>query len=158
MKLILLILLMFTFANILFAQETGGPYSHDENTVLLMHFDADAINSANVGNNGIIHGSGITYESGIHGQALRLNNSTADKQLWIEVSFYDELNFSNEFSVECWFKINSWGDEHTKYPVILRKGDNWDEDYGISLNSNNASLGTAGIYNANCRHEKVFQL
>jgi hypothetical protein len=97
-------LIILLIANLANAQENGGPYTPDENTVLLMHFDGDANNSASVGNNGIEHGSGVSYETGVHGQALRLDNSTADKQSWIEVPFYEELNLTDEFSVEFWFK------------------------------------------------------
>ena len=94
MKTILSIIFAFLTFSIALAQETGGPYTTDANTVLLMHFDGDANNSANVGNDGIVHGSGVSYESGVHGQSLRLDNSTSDKQSWIEVPFYDELNIS----------------------------------------------------------------
>ncbi len=140
MKQILSVLFIFTFANTLLAQENGGPYLQDENTVLLMHFDGDASNSANVGNDGINHGSGVSYESGIHGQSLRLDNTTSDKQSWIEVPFYDELNFTEEFSIECWFKINSWGENHTEFPFILKKGESWQADYDIVLNPEQESL------------------
>ncbi len=129
-----------------FAQETGGPYTTDENTVLLMHFDGDATNSANIGNNGIAHGSGVTYETGVHGQALRLDNTTADKQSWIEVPFYNGLSFSEEFSIECWFKINSWGDNQTRTPFLLKKGESWPSDYEIQLNEEYSSLSA----NLNC--------
>ncbi len=136
--LIILLGLLSTFN--LFSQQTGGPYTPDNNTVLLMHFNGDVTNSANVGNNGIEHGSGVSYETGIHGQSLRIDNSTSDKQSWIEVPFYDELNFTDEFSIECWFKINSWGEDHTGMPFLLRKGEGWPADYDILLNPESLSL------------------
>lgn len=86
-----------------------------------MHFDGNATNLAAVRNNGIAHGTGVSYETGIHGQCLRLNNSTADKQSWVEVPFYDELNFSEEFAVECWFKINSWGENTNGARILFKK-------------------------------------
>ncbi len=133
MKTFYTFLIILLIANLAISQENGGPYTPDANTVLLMHFDGNATNSASVGNNGIVHGTGVSYETSIHGQCLRLNNSTADKQSWIEVPFYDELNFTEEFSIECWFKLNSWGENHTKFPIILKKGENWQADYQIQL-------------------------
>ncbi|MCF8357093.1 MAG: C10 family peptidase, partial [Melioribacteraceae bacterium] len=135
MKSIFLFLSLLFIGIISFSQETGGPYIPDENTVLLMHFDGNATNSANVGSDGIEHGSGISYEDGVHGQCLRLDNSTPDKQSWIEVPFYDELNFTEEFSIECWFKINSWGNDHTYIPTLFKKGENWPADYDSGLGS-----------------------
>ncbi len=62
---ILAIFILWSFSN---AQENGGPYTPDGNTVLLMHFDGNTTNSANVGNNGIAHGSGVSYATdGVHG-------------------------------------------------------------------------------------------
>lgn len=119
---IIILFCFFLSANFLLAQENGGPYIPDENTVLLMHFDGNAVNSADVGVDGIVHGSGVSYETGIHGQCLRLDNSTADKQSWIEVSFYDELNFTEEFSIECWFKINSWGEFGGNKTLFQKEG------------------------------------
>ncbi|WP_321373029.1 LamG-like jellyroll fold domain-containing protein [uncultured Draconibacterium sp.] len=133
MKTLTLILFCLFVSKFVIAQETGGPYTTDENTVLLMHFDGDATNSSGIGNNGLTHGSGVSYEAGIHGQALRLDNSTADKQSWIEVPFYDELNITEEFSIECWFKINSWGEDHTYTPILFRKGEAWSADYSAGL-------------------------
>ena len=128
----------FTIGDLIPDQEDGGPYLSDENTVLLMHFENNVINSAGVGNNGLIHGSGISYETSLegHGNCIRIDNSTSDKQSFIEIPFYDELNFTEEFSIELWFKINSWGEQHTEFPRILRKkGDTWDPDYEILLDT-----------------------
>ncbi|MBT3800367.1 MAG: T9SS type A sorting domain-containing protein [Bacteroidetes bacterium] len=142
-----LLLFIIVFLN-LSAQENGGPYTPDNNTVLLMHFENNANNSASVGNNGIIHGSGISYETSLsnHGKCIRIDNSTSSKQSWIEVPFYNDLNFSTGFAIECWFKINSWGQNHTEYPIILRKGDNWPADYEITFSSASNSMQA----NANC--------
>jgi|GEM_PF-1557979 len=133
MKTFTLTLICFSILNFVYAQENGGPYTSDDNTVLLMHFDGNANNSAGVGNDGIEHGTGVSYETGVHGQALRLDNSTSDKQSWMEVPFFDELNISEEFSMECWFKINSWGEDQTYYPVLFRKGEAWPADYSAGL-------------------------
>lgn len=146
MKTFSIVLFCLFFSTIAVAQENGGPYSPDENTVLLMHFDGDATNSADVGNDGTEHGTGVSYEAGVYGQALRLDNSTSDKQSWIEVPFYDELNFSDEFSIECWFKINTWGDAHTKSPFILKKGESWQGDYELLFDAESEAFAS----NLNC--------
>ncbi len=140
-RLTLLLTLISLLSYLVKAQENGGPYVTDENTVLLMHFDGNATNSADVGNNGVAHGSGVSYESGVHGQALRLDNSTADKQSWIEVPFYDELNIGEEFSIECWFKINSWGENTGGTRSLFRKeGGDRSFDYETILYSENNAL------------------
>lgn len=133
-----------------FSQQTGGPYTSDENTVLLMHFDGDATNSSGVGNNGVAHGSGVSYETGVHGQALRLDNTSWDKQSWIEVPFYDELNVGDGFAVECWFKINSWGENTDGARQLFRKdGESWVADYDAYIGEN-LDEGRQGQVNLNC--------
>lgn len=138
------------------SQETGGPYTTDENTVLLMHFDGDANNSSGIGNNGVTHGSGVSYETGVHGQALRLNNSTADKQSWIEVPFYDELNVSSDgISVECWFKLNSWGENGDGTLSLFRKDGSYGAaDYEIILWPK-VNEGRHGQVNMDCEDEET---
>ncbi len=146
MKRFLTLLLVSLSFSSLFAQENGGPYIPDESATLLMHFDNNTNNTASSGNDGIIHGPGVSYEAGIHGQCLRLDNSSAENPSWMEVPFYDELSFSDEFSVECWFKINSWGEMHNKFPILIKKGEGGQADYGMALNSENSSLNV----NMNC--------
>ena len=148
--------IFFLFLNLLTAQENGGPYTPDENTVLLMHFDGDATNSADVGNDGIEHGSGVSYEDGVHGQALRLDNSTGDKQSWIEVPFFDGLNVSSDgIAVECWFKLNSWGENSTGTRFLFRKdGANGPADYEIILWPE-GNEGRHGQVNLDCVDEET---
>ncbi len=114
----------------------------DENTVLLIHFEDNTDNEVIVGNNGIPHGSGVSYETtdGGFGKSLRLDNSTSDKQSWIEVPFYDELNFTEEFSIECWFKLNSWGENPTGRRSLFKKEwQNGMPEYEVRLNSDGKS-------------------
>jgi hypothetical protein len=141
MKTFFALLFSIAFVNFLYAQENGGPYTADNNTVLLMHFDGNATNAATVGNNGIVHGSGVSFETGIHNQCIRLDNSTWNKQSWIEVPFYNELNFTEEFSIECWFKLNSWGENLTGARSLFKKeGINGAMDYEVILYPEGKSL------------------
>ena len=150
MKTFTLALLSLCILNFVYAQENGGPYTPDENTTLLMHFDGNVTNSANVGNDGIVHGTGVSYETGIHGQALRLDNSTADKQSWIEVPFFDELNVSsNGIAVECWFKLNSF-----EGILFQKDGESWQADYQISIWSAGNNEGRHGQVDLNCEDEE----
>lgn len=123
-----------------FAQESGGPYSMDENTALLMHFEGNLNNPAKAEITVIPHGTGVNYESGKFGQCLRLDNSTSDKMSWIEIPHYDELAFSDEFTIECWFKLNSWGDDHSLRPFLIKKGMGWQADFEVFLNQEYKSL------------------
>lgn len=149
--------LLFTFISFIavLAQENGGPYSSDENTVLLMHFNGDATNSADVENDGIEHGSGVSYEEGVHGQSLRLDNSTNDKQNWIEVPYFEDLNVSSDgLSVECWFKLNSWGENGDGTLSLFRKdGANGPADYEIILWPE-GNEGRHGQVNLDCEDEE----
>jgi hypothetical protein len=156
MKTFLPLVFISFFISVSFAQENGGPYSSDANTALLMHFDGNAMNSANIGANGIAHGSGVSYESGIHGQCLRLDNTTASKQSWIEVPCFDELNAtSNGLAVECWFKLNSWGENSTGTCSLFRKdGSDWMADYEIILWPE-VNEGRHGQVNLNCEDEET---
>ena len=155
MKTFTLTLICFSILNFVYAQENGGPYTSDDNTVLLMHFDGNANNSAGVGNDGIEHGTGVSYETGVHGQALRLDNSTSDKQSWMEVPFFDELNISEEFSIECWFKINSWGETTSGTRNLFKKdGASWAADYEIVLWPE-VNEGRNGQVNLDCEDEET---
>jgi len=131
------------FSSSLTAQETGGPYTPDAPTVLLMHFDGDAGNSVSGGNNGIIHGSGVSFvQSDLgFGECLRIDNSTPEKHSWIEIPYYSGLNVNEEFSIECWFKINSWGEVSTGTRSLFKKEDSSGNlQCEVILNAANNSL------------------
>ena len=62
---ILLLGLLLSFH--VFSQETGGPYTSDENTILLMHFNNDLSLQGTYSGNIANWGSAISYESSLTG-------------------------------------------------------------------------------------------
>ena len=50
-----LVITVFLSASALIAQEQiGGPYTVDENTILLMHFDGDLTNQSTLSDDGVL--------------------------------------------------------------------------------------------------------
>lgn len=123
------------------ALESGGPYTADTNTVFLMHFEDNVINSASGGQDGVIYGD-VTFEASRDGlgKCARINNLLSSSESAIIVPFYEELNFSDEFSIEFWFKIDSWDADHNNKPRLLRKYSSGLADYELLLSKEHAVL------------------
>lgn len=95
-KLIILsfLLTLLSILSWLNAQEIGGPYTTDANTILLMHFDGDLINSSTLSSDGVPTGSGMSYSSNSQlnlGQSLNFTGSS-----YITVSHNTNLNLSGD--------------------------------------------------------------
>ncbi|MBN1352086.1 hypothetical protein JXJ21_21985, partial [candidate division KSB1 bacterium] len=89
------VVLIFGFSTA-FAQ-VGGPYTADDNTVLLLHFDGDLANEATVTEDGVFHGDAsnfyflnnpITELS----QCLRIDNDSQNDSAFVTVADADALD------------------------------------------------------------------
>lgn len=104
-------------------QILGGPYANDNNTVALYHFDGDyqnlsnnqlaanPVNTVSLGKTGL---PGMDY-------GARTDNSNPSISSCIEIPHETPLNLVNDWTIEFWFKINSWGGVTTMYPYLLIK-------------------------------------
>ncbi|HPR33069.1 MAG TPA: T9SS type A sorting domain-containing protein, partial [Prolixibacteraceae bacterium] len=108
------------------AEKSGGGVSRaDENTVLLMHFENDLSNAAD---NGIVPYENNSYGSYVEnygmnlGKAFRVDNSVGSDSHCIIVENSDEFALGNNWTIETWVNIASYGSDKTEYPFILDKG------------------------------------
>ncbi len=110
-----------------------GPYSNDENTVLLLHFDGDYKNMSNLSGDGTASGGGqsFTANSALQlGECLKFS-SEQDK---IIIPHTDELSLSGDWTIELWAKFSDYGN----FPFLIRKpgdGDPYQSNYSIQLHT-----------------------
>jgi hypothetical protein len=128
----LIILLIVNLAN---AQENGGPYAPDANTVLLMHFDSDITNSANNGFTLSESMAGTYVNNSISelGKAYRIDNTPDSEDSHCLYSPHNDLlNFEGSFSIEFWVKTGDLGNEKTEYPILIDKY----QSFGLGVDAN----------------------
>lgn len=122
MKISSLIILSLMLSLQIYAQETGGPYTADENTVLLIHFNNDFAHVGTYSGNITNWGKTAVYNSSLtgFGQAYRIDNSDgSDQCLLIEPT--TELQLGNHWRIEFWIKTNSFGSGAAAFPSIFIK-------------------------------------
>lgn len=122
MKKNLSLLLGLLFPLCLLSQETGGPYTSDENTILLMHFNNNLSFEGAYTGNITNWGKTPVYDHSLNGldQAFRIDNASgSDQCLLIEPT--SELHLGNHWSIEFWVKSNSYGSGAAAYPSIFIK-------------------------------------
>ncbi len=109
------------------------PYTSDENTVLLMHFDGDLTNYSPFTEDGTEIGSGLSYSNNPlenFDQCLKLDGSS-----YINVPHHASLNLNGDFTMEAWVNISTFNP--AAQSVIARKpGDNdaYYSNYALELN------------------------
>jgi Concanavalin A-like lectin/glucanases superfamily/Secretion system C-terminal sorting domain/Bacterial Ig domain len=125
------------------AQELGGPYSPDENTILLMHFDGnlnEEASSVTVNSLGITKSYITSPISGL-GNAIYFDNTNSTNNSYITVPYSSELSLTGSWTIELWFYINSWDQSHNNWPELIRLPTiDWDANYFLELSSADARL------------------
>ncbi len=116
----------------------NDPYTTDNNTVVLLHFDGDLTNQSSLSDNPTGHGSTsfIDNSSMRLGQCLYLNNSSQENQSYLDIVDNNNLDLSGDWTIEMWFKPNSFGDNwYNKYTLINKPGDseNFDSNYLVYM-------------------------
>jgi hypothetical protein len=125
---------------------TGGPYIWDNNTVALLHFNDNYKNEYNVSYSASpAHDVSFfrNFDLGLD-YGLRINNSGTVCSN-IEVPDYSGIDLSNDWTIDLWFKVNSWGTGNTAYPFLLSK---WGANYFITLNPVNKTLSAGYDYDS----------
>jgi len=129
-------MLILISPSILWAQTPGGPYTTDENTLLLMHFDGntqDVASSLSIGD----HGSAKSYVSSAMpglGNAVHFDNSNAGNQSSLTVDHNNLLSLTGSWTIEFWLKIESWDQSHNNWPVpIVLPTTDWNANYYLEV-------------------------
>jgi hypothetical protein len=133
-----------------------NPFTVDENTVLLMHFDGDLTNVSTLSEDGEAQGR-INFIQGLPnlGQSVWIDNDAPDVDTsMITVSHSDALNLKTSFTIEGWSNNITFdgagGTARSYQPWVLRKGmvagGGNDAHYGIMVNSSTHNLEATTIY------------
>ncbi len=106
---------------------TGGPYKVDDNTLVLLHFENNLFNSSSYSEDGEFHGDDISYSNSVHpalGKSLRLKNKS-----FISIPHNESLNLTEDWTIELWIYLNSFGSGEYLNPAFVSKSDNGNSNY-----------------------------
>ena len=154
-KSILVISVSCFFITMLVGQPTFGPYTSDDNTVVLMHFDSDASNEGN-GGDATVTGT-VTFEgAGKHGNAAYFDNSAynvndstiaASDTTFLTLADHANLDIEQSWTIEFWAKSASRNDWSSNVEIVSKtdtiKTDFWwnggtVSNYAVGLNGSGA--------------------
>lgn len=114
----------------------GGPYTPDANTILLMHFDGNINEEASgytINDYGIAKSYFSNPVSGLN-NAIHFDNSLSNNQSFISVPYSPELSLTGSWTIEFWFYIKEWDQNHNKWPVpIVLPTTGWDANYYLEI-------------------------
>ena len=132
-----------------------NPFTVDEHTVLLMHFDGDLTNVSTLSEDGEAEGR-INFIPGLPnlGQAVWIDNDapSIDTSM-VVVSHSDALNLKTSFTIEGWSNNITFdggsGTARSYHPWVLRKGTAGggnDAAYGIMVNPFTKNFEATTVY------------
>lgn len=114
----------------------GGPYTSDANTILLMHFDGnlnEVASSYTINDHGIAKSYFSNPVSGLN-NTIHFDNSLSSNQSFISVPYTSELSMTGNWTIEFWFYIKEWDQNHNKWPVpIVLPSAGWDANYYLEI-------------------------
>jgi hypothetical protein len=126
----------------------GGPYTVDNNTVVLLHFDGTYTNAAAaVGLTDTIavrHAtnlSKISFMTGTTGmgQCVRINNSAITDSAYLTIKDTAALDMTGNWTIEAWANIFTFGSTSSDYRwvprVVMKPGDNifYEPNYWLEM-------------------------
>ena len=135
----LFFLVMILSVGILYAQEEiGGPYTVDDNTMLLMHFEDNLDNVSTLSADGEAQGN-LTYGdntvTGL-GKCLQIDNDAATDLSYVTIADTAALDLTGDWTIEGWFNMVSNDSSWNVTPRLTAKPgtDNWwQPNYYINL-------------------------
>lgn len=151
-KFSLLTLVFILSTALLFAQEqVGGPYTVDENTIVLLHFDGNLTNESDStvdatgnGNVSFLDNSAIPAL----GQMVYLDNDARSDSSFLYIPDSDVLDLTGNWTIECWVNVLTFGAQASDwhgYPKLVSKKNN----FWTGVN------GLAGTRNFQTGYEKI---
>ncbi len=136
--------LTLLFLGLVSAQQIGGPYTVDANTVLLMHFDGNLNNESTLSADGVFHGDASNFYflpnpvSGL-GQCLRIDNDSQSDSAYVTVADTSYLDLTGDWTIEGWINIFTFGtgpDDWRWVPrLVIKTGDEvfWRPNYFVEM-------------------------
>jgi hypothetical protein len=138
-------LVVILSVGVLYAQEqVGGPYTADEHTMLLLHFDGDLTNTSTNSADGEFQGDASNFyflpNTGLGlGQCLRIDNDSQSDSAYVTVADADALDLTGDWTIEGWINIFTFGegpDDWRWVPrLIIKTGDEvfWRPNYFVEM-------------------------
>ncbi len=135
-------LFLFSVTGLLNAQDQiGGPYTVDENTMLLMHFEDDLINESEKSADGEGHGVYYYVPNNISGlgQAIRIDNDSQSDSSFITVADTSYLDLTANWTIEGWINIFTFGEGGSDWRwvprLVIKTGDEvfWRPNYWVEM-------------------------
>ena len=118
------------------SNNAGGPYTTDEHTVLLLHFNDNLKEESHnypVTSMGIDKAYITNTVAGLN-NAIFFDNSKSSNNSHLTVPNTTELNLTGNWTIEFWIYINSWNDSFNKWPVpILLPTTGYDSNYFLEI-------------------------
>ncbi len=101
-------------------EQTGGPYKTDYESMFLMHFDNNLDEECSQLES-IVEGVEPTFDYSAPGKgaALCFDNSDRINQSALVIPHEDYLSMRGSYTVDLWFKINSWDIIATNKPLLV---------------------------------------
>ncbi|MCK4641717.1 MAG: hypothetical protein KAU06_10295, partial [Candidatus Marinimicrobia bacterium] len=104
-------------------QLIGGPYTTDEHTVLLLHFENNLDNVSTLSADGEAHGN-LTYGDNTvtgFGKCLQIDNDAAEDLSYVTVADTAALDLTGDWTIEGWFNIATIGEAWMTDPRLIAK-------------------------------------
>jgi len=131
----------------------GGPYTVDEHTRLLLHFDGDFKNESPMSADAVGHGVYYFLPNDALGlgQCLRLSNSSMTDSAYATVADTATLDLTGDWTIEGWLNIFTFGEVAGEWRwvprLIIKPGDDvfWHPNYWVEMWGDNRLFHT-GYY------------
>ncbi len=149
-RILILCFMLLGWSMVLSQEPIGGPYTPDENTVALFHFDGDLSNAASTGGSATGNGN-VTFEAGMtgFGQAVFLHNeflsdTTLVDSSWLSFADIPELDLTGDWTIEGWFKYADTTRNSLNNPsyLISKRDTLGNLNYGVNVNFDGPSIST----------------
>ncbi len=101
----------------------GGPYTVDDNTVALLHFNNNLNNESSLTSTALAFNT-ITFEPNSDtslGSCVKISNTGTSAFSCMKLPHTSALNLDNNWTIEFWFKATSWGSGTVAYPTLISK-------------------------------------
>lgn len=139
-RILIVLGLAIIFITPLAAQEQiGGPYTVDDNTVLLLHFDGDLSNQSTLSDDAVGHGNFSFFPRSDFGQCVRFDNDALSDSSYVTVPDNDNLDLTGSWTIEGWINVFTFGQsssDHRWVPrLVIKPGDQvfYQPNYWVEL-------------------------
>lgn len=120
---VFMMLFLLASTGLLQAQDpVGGPYTVDDNTVMLMHFENNLVNESVHSADGEAHGTLYYIPNSVAGlgQCVRIDNSSITDSSRITVADTAALDLDGDWTIEGWVNIFTFGEGSSDWRWVPR--------------------------------------